>query len=185
MALVSTARYRERTGDEDSSDATVTANLARAVAAVEEFLRRGLIQESRTEAVTLDGTGLHQVRAWPIVSVSDPAQAEVLFGQLIRTAHYADPWFGELPTVTYVGGYADGALPPTLEGAVIDLAHAYLPQGDEVGVAASLRELVAAGVTGQVRVGDVTLTMPAVAPDSHLDQLVGGICARLSPWRRR
>lgn len=160
--LVTTARYRDITNDNDSPSAVVENALADAQALLEEELRRPLEADTRTERCRIfpetRGATVYPA-ATPIASVSSPSGASVV-GHAVLGGTAGPPYFLTDPdgyaTVTYIGGYDptavtgdDDLLPRTLERAIAWAARAL--------TAPDAFANVPSGATSAT-VGDVSLT---------------------------
>lgn len=154
MALVSLARYRVVTLDTTSDDAAVTAAIETAQELVEEYLRRELEEDERTETLLIAPNGRVYPSVTPIASLGgDDADLTVLSEAIVigPAADSSPTWLrGEsdpVATITYTGGYTDETVPASIERAIAFVAKDLLvaPASDAPAGAVA------------VRVGDVSI----------------------------
>lgn len=163
--LVTIARYRDITNDNDSSSAVVEDALTDAQALLEEEIRRPLEQGTRTERCRVfpepRGATVYP-SAIPVISVSNPSGASIE-GHAVVGGEYGTESWSAYVTVTYVGGFD----PASISGDVD-----YVPRTIERAIAWAARALVdpdtfasvPSGATSAT-VGDVSLTWgPGGAP---------------------
>jgi hypothetical protein len=120
--------------------------------------------------------GIVKLPAWPISSVSDPAD-----GQIVNSARavFVGTPVGYPITVTYRGGWTADTVPFMIEVAIAHLAAADTPDSAEG---------LPVGVTS-VRLGDAAIGLdPALVaakagPAVDLDGLVPGIERKIKRWR--
>lgn len=173
MAICSRERYREITGDITSEDSVVDAELAYAQQDLEERTDRLYESATRTESLLLDREGYVYPKALPVVSVSIPTQSavdgnRVLIGSLVNISNSADTRV----SVTYVGGYAEGAFPIGLVELVAAMAYQRLHRITDLPL----------GVTS-VKVGDVAYSGKNLR-DVNADYIKKGIRSWVHPARR-
>lgn len=182
-SLVTVSRYQVITLDTTSAASAVSAALGRAQDEVEEYLRRPLSSEERTETLRLSLNGRAYPAATPITAVSSPSTASILDGAAIYsvTPDSGPVWpgvdAGDFPaevTVTYTGGFSASTLPATIEDEIAWLAYRKLH--------VSALAAVPAGATS-ARVGDVAVTY--AGPTDPGASLSRSGEKRLRPWRRQ
>lgn len=135
MNLVTNQLYREETLDTSSDEGAVSASLEKAQELVEEFIRRPLVQEERTERVTVYPTGNVYPETTPIVT-ADGYTIEAGGYWLSGASEELDFLRGSSGTreITYTGGYTIATLPATLREAIAWTAHVRLHAEDLAGV---------------------------------------------------
>lgn len=185
--LVTVARYRSITGDNETAASAVSARIEEATDILEDLLDRPLEQAERTEALHPTRDGWLWPRAVPILSAPSGYEVD---GHGLRGAH---PWplvpfgiEGDTISVTYTGGFLERtanpgtyALPTYMERdlafAAYRLEHLPTPVTD-----------VPIGATS-ARVGDVATTWAEGSPGAQptTDVLTDVWSARTLAWRYR
>lgn len=180
-SLVTTALYQSLTGDTDSATADVALALVSAQKIVEEYLRRPLANEERTETVRFSGGRLYP-KATPITEAPDGITIVPGSRALVGASPDGGPFWPAVgdstypasATITYTGGYTASTLPRTIAAVISSLAYQLLHVTDD--------SEVPAGATS-VSVGDVSVsfgdgTDPGVELNAAQRQSI-------KPWRRR
>jgi len=191
MSTVTIAQYKAQTDDSTKASATVQANLDLAESMVEEFLRRELASEERTEAMRVWPNGLVKPKHVPVTSVQasasysveDTAQIKYVTPDDITSevvgdySTATDDYPHSLPkaTVTYVGGWSSVTVPASIQRVVSLAAKA-------LNTPASISP---SGVE-QASVGDISVKYAnAGASEVALDALVPFASALLKGYRYR
>jgi hypothetical protein len=164
--IVDPITYRRLSGDLTSYDGEVNDALAAAQRTAEQFCGREFDLATRTESVRVFADGRAYPASFPIQSVVSPANVTIdgaavvlgWFGTAWDPAvNWLTPNYGLsarheiMRTITYVGGYAVGNVPPDLTSAVCRLAANILTPAGAV---------LPDGVTS-VSVGDLSITSRA------------------------
>lgn len=157
--LVPVATYQRLTGDTSTASPTVEEKLADAQQLVEEYLRRPLERDERTERLRLyrDGSG------WAVYPKATPIDADATTGYTTSGAALTGispddgPWIvgsyepGGYATVTYTGGWTAETLPLTIAREISRTAKALLTPA-AAGVLAG---------ASSIRVGDLSVGFSA------------------------
>jgi len=152
VTICSPDQYRAITGDQISSDDAVMAALDRAQRDCEDYTERQWELIERTETLEVHTGGYVYPSAYPIQSVSAPAQATIE-GSQISLGGQATQSFASLlgvstspyAEVTYVGGYADADMPNKITEAVAELAEYKLNPPTSVGIPAGATSVTTSG----------------------------------------
>lgn len=174
-SLVTVSRYQLITGDTTSATATVEDALEDAQGLAEEFLRRELTSQERTESLQV----YPGARVYPSVTPITAADGYDIDGySLIGVAPDLSPFpfdppssRGVMGSVTYTGGYSAATLPKTIERVIARTAYQQLHP----------ETLQPAGATS-IRLGDAAITY---AEPIKLIELSQGAQAQLRPYRRQ
>lgn len=172
--------YRRITKDGNSYDGDVLDALVDAQNTVEQKTERFFDSAERTEKLSRYLDGRVYPRATPITSVSVPSGA-VIDGNSVKsnTWQYMDVatnWaFSDetlgypMVEVTYVGGYAPGAIPAPIVKVTAEIAKLSLNPS-----------VIPAGATS-IQVGDVAITGSAIG----VAELPASVERTLRAWRKR
>lgn len=176
-SLVTVERYQQVTGDSTTDETLVQERLDRAQRKVEEYLRRPLASEERTERVmlryrpggVLSGAYAAYPKVTPVTDVADGLTIDGsavlgLSGTWLSWWEESEQW----AELVYTGGWTAETLPETIAENIIRLAHA-----------AGNPALVPAGATS-VSVGDASVSFDGSTGGS----LPAPIAGDLRPWRR-
>lgn len=180
--LCSLITYRAITHDTESYDADVIAALTKAQGLIERRTDRFLELGTYTEILRLHENGMVYPRATPLVSAYLPVGStiagnglqNVLGGLVMPVALWRTRTFRWAATVTYIGGYAAGAIPDELIRVCADIAYHSLQSS--TGVAG-----IPYGTTA-LHVGDVTVSGTQLARSPIISAYASGI---LESWKRR
>lgn len=161
-SLVTVDRYLTLTGDQAHGPSEIQDALDDAQVAIEEYLRRPLTSQARTETLRIYRGNRVYPSATPISAATD---YDIVGNALVGATADEGPVFitdvSDYPqraTVTYTGGYTAATLPKVLERAIADTAY------DALNPSSSSASFPA-GATS-VRLGDaaVTFARPTSAP---------------------
>lgn len=181
MNLVTNQLYREETLDTSSDESAVSASLEKAQELVEEFIRRPLVSEERTERVRVYPDGNTYPEATPIVTATGYT-IEAGGYWLSGASEEVDFLRGSsgFREITYTGGYTVSTLPTTIRKAIAWTAYYDLhPTSDSVSLSQ-----VPVGASS-VSVGDASVSFGPGGASGGQGGLSEGTKTALRRWIRR
>lgn len=196
--LMSVAQIKTALGIVDTSqDAALTAGAAYATSLLENYLNRGLPQETRTEEFRDVCARKLWLSAYPIVSVSslsvDGTEVDVSSSQLAKANGFllcssVSYWYAEFVSVTYLGGYLGTSVPPVLKDVFLSLVSSYASRGvgaggGNVGMIKSVSIPDAVAVTFETSSGS-SANAASVSGDSYIPADIVPYAGALMPFIR-
>jgi hypothetical protein len=195
--LLSVSQIKTALGITDASqDAALTVGASYATALLEDYLSRGLPQETRTEEFRDVCARKLWLSAYPVVSIAsisvngvevgtDSLRLAKVNGFLHNTAAY---WDSEFVAVTYLGGYLGTALPPVLKDVFLSLVSSYASRGvgaggGTVGMIKSVSIPDAVAVTFETSSGSNSSGSSATG-DSYVPAEIAPYAGALMPFIR-
>lgn len=180
MNLVTNQLYREETLDTSSDENAVSAALEKAQDLIEEYLRRPLVSEERTESVHIYPDGSLFPQATPITVAAGYTLEGGGYWLSGGTGTYDFLRGSNAPRdVTYTGGYTVATLPATIRQGIIWTAHKLLRPPSDSELAS-----IPAG-TQAASLGDASLSFGSKGFSGANAGLSDDVKDSLKRWVRR